>query len=109
MSFVMICLSFGFYLFYICMLILSTAQNYNKSQSNRRSVNKCIMGSKQSFSMFLHSPRMVPAGVSPTLHKMHITCGQFEAKESSRRTSNARQSLNMRRACLLNPDAQGTD
>ncbi|KAF4083802.1 hypothetical protein AMELA_G00121480 [Ameiurus melas] len=79
---------------------------YNQSQSNRRSVNKCIMGSKQSFFMFPHSPRMLPAGVTPTLHKMHITCGQFEAKESSRRSSNGREALSMRRASLLSPDAQ---
>ncbi|KAK3563242.1 hypothetical protein QTP86_019351 [Hemibagrus guttatus] len=78
-------------------------RNYNQSQSNRRSVNKCIMGNKQSFSMFPYSPRMLPAGVTPTLHKMHITCGQFEAKESSRRSS---KSLSMRRMSLLNPDAQ---
>ncbi|KAG7327911.1 hypothetical protein KOW79_007855 [Hemibagrus wyckioides] len=79
---------------------------YNQSQSNRRSVNKSIMGNKQSFSMFPYSPRMLPAGVTPTLHKMHITCGQFEAKESSRRSSNGRQSLGMRRMSLLNPNAQ---
>lgn len=92
----------------IFMLISSTPQIYNQSQSNRRSVNKCITGNKQSFSMFPYSPRMLPAGVTPTLHKMHITCGQFEAKESSRRSSNGRQSLSMRRMSLLNPDAQGT-
>ncbi|XP_034163958.2 Fanconi anemia group M protein isoform X2 [Pangasianodon hypophthalmus] len=79
---------------------------YNQSQSNRRSVNKRIMGSKQSFSMFPYSPRMLPTGVTPTLLKMHITCGQFEGKESSRRSSNGRQSLSMRRVSLLNPDAQ---
>ncbi|XP_053366213.1 Fanconi anemia group M protein [Clarias gariepinus] len=79
---------------------------YNQSQSNRRSVNKCIMTNKQSFSMYPHSPRMLPAGVTPTLHKMHITCGQFEAKESSRRSSHARQSLSVRRVSLFNPDAQ---
>ncbi|XP_046711923.1 Fanconi anemia group M protein [Silurus meridionalis] len=79
-------------------------RTYNQSQSNRRSVNKCIMGSKHSFSMFPHSPRMLPAGVTPMLHKMHITCGQFEVKESSRRSSNVRQSLG--RGSLLEPDAQ---
>ncbi|KAI5610756.1 Fanconi anemia group M protein, partial [Silurus asotus] len=79
-------------------------RTYNQSQSNRRSVNKCIMGSKHSFSMFPHSPRMLPAGVTPMLHKMHITCGQFEVKESNRRSSNVRQSLG--RGSLLELDAQ---
>lgn len=91
------------------MLISSTPQIYNQSQSNRRSVNKCIMGSKQSLYMFPYSPRMLPASVTPTLHKMHIICGQFEAKESSRRSGNGCQSLTMRRMSLLDPDAQGTD
>lgn len=89
------------------MLISSTPQIYNQSQSTRRSVNKCIMGNKQSFSLFPHNPRMIPAGVTPTLHKMDITCGQFEAKESSRRSGNGRHSLSIRRLSLLNPDAQG--
>ncbi|KAI2654031.1 Fanconi anemia group M protein [Labeo rohita] len=50
-------------------------RTYNQSQSNRRSINKSIMGNKHSFHMFAHSPRMLPAGVTPTLHKMHISCG----------------------------------
>ncbi|TSO67456.1 Fanconi anemia group M protein [Bagarius yarrelli] len=80
---------------------------YNQSQSNRRSVNKCILGNKQSFSMFPNSPRMLPSGVSPTLHKVHVTCGQFETKDSGRRSGNVRQSLSIRRTSLLNPDAKG--
>ncbi|XP_052437420.1 Fanconi anemia group M protein isoform X1 [Carassius gibelio] len=67
-------------------------RTYNQSQSNRRSINKSIMGNKHSFQMFAHSPRMLPAGVTPTLHKMHISCGQFQHRPvKSGRSSLARQ------------------
>uniref|UniRef100_A0A8C1TXT4 Fanconi anemia group M protein n=1 Tax=Cyprinus carpio TaxID=7962 RepID=A0A8C1TXT4_CYPCA len=62
-------------------------RTYNQSQSNRRSINKSIMGNKHSFQMFAHSPRMLPAGVTPTLHKMHISCGQFEHRPVKGRRS----------------------
>ncbi|XP_062863163.1 Fanconi anemia group M protein isoform X2 [Trichomycterus rosablanca] len=78
-------------------------RTYNQSQSNRRSVNKSITGNKHSFTMFPHSPRMLPAGFTPTLHRMHITCGQFESKGSGRRSGSGRQSLAARRVSLLNP------
>ncbi|XP_051723833.1 Fanconi anemia group M protein-like isoform X3 [Ctenopharyngodon idella] len=71
-------------------------RTYNQSQSNRRSINKSIMGNKHSFQMFPHSPRMLPAGVTPTLHKMHISCGQFEHRDAGRRsTKGRRSSLNL--------------
>ncbi|KAL1257337.1 hypothetical protein QQF64_010581, partial [Cirrhinus molitorella] len=71
-------------------------RTYNQSQSNRRSINKSIMGNKHSFQMFAHSPRMLPAGITPTLHKMHISCGQFEHKDAGRRsTKGRRSSLNL--------------
>ncbi|XP_058606157.1 Fanconi anemia group M protein isoform X3 [Onychostoma macrolepis] len=67
-------------------------RTYNQSQSNRRSINKSIMGNKHSFQMFAHSPRMLPAGVTPTLHKMHISCGQFQHRDAGR----GRSSLGLR-------------
>ncbi|KAJ8341639.1 hypothetical protein SKAU_G00339300 [Synaphobranchus kaupii] len=68
-------------------------RTYNQSQMNKRSVYKSIMGKKHSFHMFPHSPRMLPEGVNPTLHKMFITCGQFEHRETGRRSSKGRMSL----------------
>ncbi|XP_041711492.2 Fanconi anemia group M protein isoform X1 [Coregonus clupeaformis] len=62
-------------------------RTYNQSQSNKRSVYKSIVGDSHRFHMFPHSPRMLPEGVHPALHKMHITCGQFDHGESSRRLS----------------------
>ncbi|KAK7141824.1 hypothetical protein R3I94_011495 [Phoxinus phoxinus] len=67
-------------------------RTYNQSQSNRRSINKSIMGNKHSFQMFAHSPRMLPAGVTPALHKMLISVGQFEQRDASRRSTKGRRS-----------------
>ncbi|XP_016109943.1 Fanconi anemia group M protein [Sinocyclocheilus grahami] len=67
---------------------------YNQSQSNRRSINKSIMGNKHSFQMFAHSPRMLPAGVTPTLHKMHISCGRFEHRPVKGRRSSLALQIN---------------
>ncbi|KAF0044281.1 hypothetical protein F2P81_003439 [Scophthalmus maximus] len=55
-----------------------------RSQSNKRSVYKSITGNTCGFHMYPNSPRMLPEGVNPTLHKMHITCGQFDHRESGR-------------------------
>lgn len=68
-------------------------RTYNQSQSNRRSVYKSILSHHSGFIMYSHSPRMLPPGVSPTLHKMHITCGHFEPEDSSRRSVKRRTSL----------------
>ncbi|XP_036448740.1 Fanconi anemia group M protein [Colossoma macropomum] len=81
-------------------------RTYNQSQSNRRKVNKCITGNKHSFQMFPHSPRMLPIGVTPTLHKMHITCGNFESKHTNHGSIKGRQSLPRDTLSLLNPPAQ---
>lgn len=82
-------------------------QTYNQSQSNRRSVNRSILENNQSFHMFPNSPRMLPEGLTPALHKMHITCGQFEARDTSRRNSKGRKSLTEGRESLVHPSTLG--
>uniref|UniRef100_A0A3B4UXM5 ATP-dependent RNA helicase FANCM n=1 Tax=Seriola dumerili TaxID=41447 RepID=A0A3B4UXM5_SERDU len=67
-------------------------RTYNQSQSNKRSVYKSITGNKSGFHMYPNSPRMLPEGVNPNLHKMYITCGQFDHQESSRRSVRGRRS-----------------
>ncbi|XP_039525342.1 Fanconi anemia group M protein isoform X4 [Pimephales promelas] len=73
---------------------------YNQSQTNRHSINKSIMGNKHSFQMFPHSPRMLPAGVTPALHKMLISVGQFEqtAAAGRRSTKGRRSALGLQTA-----------
>ncbi|XP_039993033.1 Fanconi anemia group M protein [Xiphias gladius] len=78
-------------------------RTYNQSQSNKRSVYKSITGNKSGFHMYPNSPRMLPQGVNPTLHKMHITCGQFDHQESSRRSVRGRRSHSEGRASLIHP------
>ncbi|TMS21118.1 Fanconi anemia group M protein [Larimichthys crocea] len=46
---------------------------------------------------------MLPGGVNPTLHKMHITCGQFDHQENSRRSVRGRRSHSEGRASLIHP------
>uniref|UniRef100_UPI0037E7E5E7 Fanconi anemia group M protein n=1 Tax=Semicossyphus pulcher TaxID=241346 RepID=UPI0037E7E5E7 len=78
-------------------------KTYNQSQSNKRSVYRSIIGNKNSFHMYPNSPRMLPEGVNPTLHKMHITCGRFDHQESSRRSVRGRRSHSEGRASLIHP------
>ncbi|XP_069008492.1 Fanconi anemia group M protein [Embiotoca jacksoni] len=78
-------------------------RTYNQSQSNKRSVYKSIIGNKIGFHMFPNSPRMLPEEVKPSLHKMHITCGQFDPRESSSRPVGGRRSRSVGRASLIHP------
>eukprot|EP00066_Takifugu_rubripes_P027202 XP_011616468.1 PREDICTED: Fanconi anemia group M protein isoform X2 [Takifugu rubripes] len=78
-------------------------RTYNQSQSNKRNVYKSITGNKCRFHMYPSSPRMLPQGLIPTLHKMHITCGQFDHQESSRRSVRGRRSRSEGRASLIHP------
>ncbi|KAG7260013.1 hypothetical protein CRUP_029461 [Coryphaenoides rupestris] len=82
-------------------------RTYNQSQSNKRSVYKSIVGDQNRFHMYPSSPRMLPPGVSPALHKMHITTGQFHHGDSSgggsRRSSGGRRSGSKVHASLIHP------
>lgn len=82
---------------------LCVPQTYNQSQSNKRSVYKSITGNKSGFHLYPNSPRMLPQGINPSLHKMHITCGQFDHRESGRRSVRGRRSLLEGRASLIHP------
>ncbi|XP_068608350.1 Fanconi anemia group M protein [Brachionichthys hirsutus] len=78
-------------------------RTYNQSQSNKRSVFKSIIGNKSGFHLYPNSPRMLPEGVNPTLHKMHITCGEFDHRESSRQSVRGRRPRTEGRASLIHP------
>ncbi|XP_061651726.1 Fanconi anemia group M protein [Phyllopteryx taeniolatus] len=78
-------------------------RTYNQSQSNKRSLLKSIMGNKSGFHMYPNSPRMLPDCITPTLHKMHITCGQFDHRESNRRSSRGCRSHTQGRVSLIHP------
>ncbi|XP_029807561.1 Fanconi anemia group M protein isoform X2 [Suricata suricatta] len=59
-------------------------RTYNQSQSNKRSIYKAISGNRQVLHFYQGSPRMVPAGINPELHKMFITCGVYEPEKPPR-------------------------
>ncbi|XP_067847954.1 Fanconi anemia group M protein [Heptranchias perlo] len=61
-------------------------RTYNQSQCNKRSIYKTILGNK-SFHLYTNSPRMVPNGLNPVAHKMHITTGEYESSNVSRHSS----------------------
>ncbi|XP_036007077.1 Fanconi anemia group M protein isoform X2 [Fundulus heteroclitus] len=78
-------------------------RTYNQSQSNKRSVYKSITGNRSGFRMYPSSPRMLPDGVNPQLHKMYITCGQFDHGGGSRRSVRGRRSHAEGRPSLIHP------
>lgn len=62
------------------------------------------MDNKRGFHMYPNSSRMLPDCITPTLHKMHITSGQFEHRgSSSRRSSRGRRSNAQDRTSLIHP------
>lgn len=56
-------------------------RTYNQSQSNKRSIYKAISGNRQVLHFYQGSPRMVPDGINPELHKMFITCAAYEPEK----------------------------
>ncbi|XP_053553653.1 Fanconi anemia group M protein [Bombina bombina] len=56
-------------------------RTYNQSQSNKRSIYKAIQGNNNMFHLNPQSPRMIPDGINPQVHKMFITQGTFESRD----------------------------
>ncbi|NWH78562.1 FANCM protein, partial [Piaya cayana] len=74
-------------------------RTYNQSQSNKRSIHKAISGNKM-LHFYKHSPRMIPEGVNPKLHKMFITAEKYE-QSSSRAHSKERRSGSLQHKSAL--------
>ncbi|NXX19295.1 FANCM protein, partial [Podargus strigoides] len=75
-------------------------RTYNQSQSNKRSIHKAISGNKM-LHFYQHSPRMVPEGINPKLHKMFITAEKYEPT-NSRMLSKERRSSQKQIHCHEN-------
>ncbi|XP_036240733.1 Fanconi anemia group M protein [Molothrus ater] len=56
-------------------------RTYNQSQCNKRSIHKAISGNK-TLRFYQHSPRMVPEGINPKVHKMFIAAEKQEQSTS---------------------------
>ncbi|XP_069064819.1 Fanconi anemia group M protein isoform X2 [Pleurodeles waltl] len=67
-------------------------RTYNQSQSIKRSIHKAILGNSM-LHFNSHSPRMVPEGLHPAVHKMYITQASYETKDNTRQSSAHRKSV----------------
>uniref|UniRef100_A0A8C8A7Q4 ATP-dependent RNA helicase FANCM n=1 Tax=Otus sunia TaxID=257818 RepID=A0A8C8A7Q4_9STRI len=74
-------------------------RTYNQSQCNKRSIHKAISGNK-TLRFYQHSPRMIPEGINPKLHKMFITAEKYEPS-NSRMLSKERRSGSLQRKSAL--------
>ncbi|XP_074765150.1 Fanconi anemia group M protein isoform X4 [Athene noctua] len=74
-------------------------RTYNQSQCNKRSIHKAISGNK-TLRFYQHSPRMIPEGINPKLHKMFITAEKSEPS-NSRMLSKERRSGSLQRKSAL--------
>ncbi|XP_038632249.1 Fanconi anemia group M protein isoform X2 [Scyliorhinus canicula] len=68
-------------------------RNYNQSQCSKRNIYKTILGNgNKSFRLYTNSPRMIPNGLIPVAHKMHITTGKYESSNVSSNSKQGRKS-----------------
>ncbi|KAJ7415497.1 Fanconi anemia group M protein [Willisornis vidua] len=74
-------------------------RTYNQSQCNKRSIHKAISGNK-TLRFYQHSPRMVPEGINPKVHKMFITAEKYEPS-NSRVLSKERRSSSLQHKSAL--------
>ncbi|NXQ22802.1 FANCM protein, partial [Peucedramus taeniatus] len=80
-------------------------RTYNQSQCNKRSIHKAIAGNK-SLRFYQHSPRMVPEGINPQVHKMFITAEKQEPS-TSRLLSKERRCSSLQHKSALSACATG--
>ncbi|XP_050831470.1 Fanconi anemia group M protein isoform X2 [Serinus canaria] len=75
-------------------------RTYNQSQCNKRSIHKAISGNK-TLRFYQHSPRMVPEGINPRVHKMFITAEKQEQSTSRLLSTEGRRSSLQHKSALL--------
>ncbi|XP_058695831.1 Fanconi anemia group M protein isoform X2 [Poecile atricapillus] len=80
-------------------------RTYNQSQCNKRSIHKAISGNK-TLHFYQHSPRMVPEGINPKVHKMFISAEEQEPS-SSRMLSKERRSSSLQHKSALHACGTG--
>ncbi|PIK51698.1 putative Fanconi anemia group M protein [Apostichopus japonicus] len=61
------------------------ASVYDKSQYSRRGIHKALQGNSKSLQLYPSCPRMIPRGLNPQPHKMHITVEQYEGKKKNKK------------------------
>ncbi|NXP10357.1 FANCM protein, partial [Thinocorus orbignyianus] len=81
-------------------------RTYNQSQCNKRSIHKAISGNKM-LHFYQRSPRMIPEGINPKLHKMFITAEKYEPSDSralSRERRSGQKQIHSRESWSLSPE-----
>ncbi|XP_070571081.1 Fanconi anemia group M protein-like [Ptychodera flava] len=58
---------------------------YNQSQLNKKSIHRAMKGNK-SLQLYPHNPRMIPHGINPVVHKMHITMDKYQSKSAKKKS-----------------------
>ncbi|XP_062433692.1 Fanconi anemia group M protein [Rhea pennata] len=75
-------------------------RTYNQSQSNKKSIHKAIAENKM-LHFYQHSPRMIPEGINPKLHKMFITTEKYEPNSSGVLSKERRSSSLQNKSALF--------
>ncbi|NXT76982.1 FANCM protein, partial [Zapornia atra] len=75
-------------------------RTYNQSQSNKRSIHKAISGNKM-LHFYQHSPRMIPEGINPKIHKMFITAEKYQPSHSGMLSKERRSSSLQHKSALF--------
>ncbi|XP_009944811.1 PREDICTED: Fanconi anemia group M protein-like, partial [Leptosomus discolor] len=75
-------------------------RTYNQSQSNKRSIHKALSGNKM-LHFYQRSPRMIPEGINPKLHKMFITAEKYEPSDSRALSKERRSSSLWHKSALF--------
>ncbi|XP_048393153.2 Fanconi anemia group M protein isoform X2 [Stegostoma tigrinum] len=71
-------------------------RNYNQSQCSKRNIYKTILGNgNKTFQLYSNSPRMIPDGLTPVAHKMHITTGEYESSSVTKYSSKSGRKSNI--------------
>ncbi|XP_037690857.1 Fanconi anemia group M protein [Choloepus didactylus] len=82
-------------------------RTYNQSQCNKRNIYKAISGNRQVLHFYQGSPRMVPDGINPELHKMFITHGICEPEKPSRNVQRKSSLFSYRNGVRQNNSKKG--
>ncbi|XP_063145163.1 Fanconi anemia group M protein [Candoia aspera] len=80
-------------------------RTYNQSQSNRKNLLKTLSKNK-GLHLYQHSPRMIPEGLNPKMHRMLITPAERET-DTSTSSSKEKRSLALRQKGFLNSTSAG--
>uniref|UniRef100_A0A674INT5 ATP-dependent RNA helicase FANCM n=1 Tax=Terrapene triunguis TaxID=2587831 RepID=A0A674INT5_9SAUR len=83
-------------------------RTYNQSQSNKKSIYKAISENKM-LHFYQQSPRLIPEGINPKLHKMFITPAVYEPNNSRSLSKERKSSSLQHKSALFSMGTKQTD